>query len=249
MIRQGIEVPESQNDLRRMQLRELALLNGTLRETDGPRCSNCGSSTHRSWQCPDKPNVTNNVICINCGATGHISKDCKEKKSQGTANSSKIDEEYMSLMAELGEGPPPPSKQIQSLNTTSSCNTLNTGANSNAAPRSLLPPPTVTPQSNTISPSHSQPLLPTPNLSSNSQQNANFCGLNDTTLASAPYQQQSYWNTAQAASYGYGTPVTVTMPTNVGAYSSLPTDTYSHLYSQTQTNGSNAAMSWMQQGM
>lgn len=33
-----------------MQLRELALLNGTLRENDGPRCSNCGASTHKSWQ-------------------------------------------------------------------------------------------------------------------------------------------------------------------------------------------------------
>lgn len=49
IIRQGVEVPEGQNDLRRMQLRELALLNGTLRENDGPRCSNCGSSDHKSW--------------------------------------------------------------------------------------------------------------------------------------------------------------------------------------------------------
>ena len=37
IIRQGIEVPEGQNDLRRQQLRELALLNGTLRENDGLR--------------------------------------------------------------------------------------------------------------------------------------------------------------------------------------------------------------------
>ncbi|CAL4088135.1 unnamed protein product, partial [Meganyctiphanes norvegica] len=56
IIRQGVEVPEGQNDLRRMQLRELALLNGTLRENDGPRCSNCGSNAHKSWQC-DKPDV------------------------------------------------------------------------------------------------------------------------------------------------------------------------------------------------
>jgi splicing factor 1 len=49
IIRQGVEVPEGQNDLRRMQLRELALLNGTLRENDGPRCSNCGAADHKSW--------------------------------------------------------------------------------------------------------------------------------------------------------------------------------------------------------
>lgn len=42
-------MPEGQNDLRRMQLRELALLNGTLRENEGPRCSNCGASDHKSW--------------------------------------------------------------------------------------------------------------------------------------------------------------------------------------------------------
>lgn len=32
-----------------MQLRELALLNGTLRENDGPRCTNCGATDHKSW--------------------------------------------------------------------------------------------------------------------------------------------------------------------------------------------------------
>lgn len=106
VIRQGIEVPENQNNLRKMQLRELALLNGTLRENDGPRCTNCGSSAHRSWQCPDKPNVTNNVVCNNCGARGHISKDCKEKKQVDNSDPSKIDEEYMLLMAELGENTP-----------------------------------------------------------------------------------------------------------------------------------------------
>lgn len=97
IIRQGVEVPEGQNDLRRMQLRELALLNGTLRENDGPRCTNCGATTHRSWQCPDKPNVTNNVICTNCGSAGHIAKDCREQKNAtgalGAPDKAKIDEE------------------------------------------------------------------------------------------------------------------------------------------------------------
>lgn len=112
VIKQGIEVPEGHNDLRRMQLRELAQLNGTLRETDGPRCQNCGSSEHKSWLCPDKPNVTNNIMCSSCGGAGHIAKDCKGKRpGQGGPPSAddqaKIDEEYMSLMAELGEGMSP----------------------------------------------------------------------------------------------------------------------------------------------
>ncbi|XP_052866411.1 splicing factor 1-like [Anopheles cruzii] len=113
VIRQGIEVPEGHNDLRRMQLRELAQLNGTLRETDGPRCNNCGSNEHKSWLCPDKPNITNNIMCSACGGTGHIARDCRSKRpghggppAPGNALATKIDEEYMSLMAELGEVPP-----------------------------------------------------------------------------------------------------------------------------------------------
>ncbi|KAJ4443862.1 hypothetical protein ANN_05649 [Periplaneta americana] len=112
IIRQGVEVPEGQNDLRRMQLRELALLNGTLRENEGPRCSNCGASDHKSWMCPDKPNVTNNIVCSSCGGAGHIARDCRQKRPgaggpNAVGDKNKIDEEYMSLMAELGEGPPP----------------------------------------------------------------------------------------------------------------------------------------------
>uniref|UniRef100_A0A182TQN9 Branchpoint-bridging protein n=1 Tax=Anopheles melas TaxID=34690 RepID=A0A182TQN9_9DIPT len=115
VIRQGIEVPEGHNDLRRMQLRELAQLNGTLRETDGPRCNNCGSNEHKSWLCPDKPNITNNIVCSACGGTGHIARDCRSKRpghggppsAAGGGAVTKIDEEYMSLMAELGEAPPP----------------------------------------------------------------------------------------------------------------------------------------------
>merc|ERR1719336_1814621 len=37
VIQQGVEVPEGSNELRKMQLRELALLNGTLREDGAPR--------------------------------------------------------------------------------------------------------------------------------------------------------------------------------------------------------------------
>ena len=108
IIKEAVDVPEGQNDLRKHQLRELALLNGTLREGDGPRCSNCGGADHKAWQCQDKPNVTNNVICSTCGGVGHIAKDCLGKKSWSNEPKTAMDEEYMSLMAELGEGPPPP---------------------------------------------------------------------------------------------------------------------------------------------
>ncbi|XP_062539896.1 splicing factor 1 [Armigeres subalbatus] len=151
VIRQGIEVPEGHNDLRRMQLRELAQLNGTLRETDGPRCTNCGSNEHKTWLCPDKPNITNNIVCSSCGGAGHIAKDCRSKRpGQGgpptSNNQAKIDEEYMSLMAELGEGPPPESNNQQNSQSSRSYGLFEP----RQAPRPLmqtphLPPPHAAP--------------------------------------------------------------------------------------------------------
>ncbi|KAK3608218.1 hypothetical protein CHS0354_039237 [Potamilus streckersoni] len=111
IIQQGIEVPEGQNDLRRQQLRELALLNGTLRENDGL------AKLKQLQQA--QTIVTNTIVCTICGGTGHIAQDCKQKRPGDTfrmmqnfpqtqADKAKMDSEYMSLMAELGEGPPPP---------------------------------------------------------------------------------------------------------------------------------------------
>ncbi|KAG8184290.1 hypothetical protein JTE90_008976 [Oedothorax gibbosus] len=147
IIRQGVEVPEGQNDLRRMQLRELALLNGTLRENDGPRCTNCGGTTHRSWQCPDKPNITNSILCTNCGSAGHIAKDCREQKAPGglgAPDKAKIDEEYMSLMAELGEGPPPPNKANNGSTSQPSMSALQAPP---GPPRAIMAPPPTSMQS------------------------------------------------------------------------------------------------------
>lgn len=108
VIKQGIEVPEGQNDLRRQQLRELALLNGTLREND---------ALGKLKQLQQAQSIiTNTIICTVCGGTGHIAQDCKAKRpgdtframqNQSAADKAKMDSEYMSLMAELGEGPPP----------------------------------------------------------------------------------------------------------------------------------------------
>jgi len=116
IIQQGVEVPEGSNELRKMQLRELALLNGTLREDGQVRCTNCGAADHKTWQCQDKANVTNNVVCTSCGAVGHIAGDCKQRRPGAgfdqfggqppAPGSNKIDQEYLSFMAELGDGPP-----------------------------------------------------------------------------------------------------------------------------------------------
>ena len=214
MIRQGVEVPEAQNDLRRMQLRELALLNGTLRESDGPRCSNCGSTAHRSWQCPDKPNVTNNVLCTNCNGVGHIARDCKEKKtSTGSSNPSKIDEEYMSLMAELGEGPvPPKTSNSMTMNSYSGGMGPTIGLSSQMAPKAIAapppPPPFTMASAVTTSSQSPTPLLPTPNLSQS----------NSWTTPSVPNQ----WSTAQTPYNVSAYPITDSYSTNSLYSSSTP---------------------------
>ncbi|CAK1543727.1 unnamed protein product [Leptosia nina] len=141
VIRQGVEVPEGQNDLRRMQLRELAQLNGTLRETEGPRCANCSAADHKTWLCPDKPNVTSAIVCSSCGGAGHIARDCRAKRPGQThlpAAKAKIDEEYMSLMAELGEAPPPPPLGASAPQQRRPAQNVFTAT---PPPRAIMPPP------------------------------------------------------------------------------------------------------------
>uniref|UniRef100_A0A3B5LA13 Branchpoint-bridging protein n=1 Tax=Xiphophorus couchianus TaxID=32473 RepID=A0A3B5LA13_9TELE len=104
ILKQGIETPEDQNDLRKMQLRELARLNGTLREDD--------NRILRPWQNSEPRSITNTTLCTKCGGAGHISSDCKAtggEPPQSAQDKARMDKEYLSLMAELGEAPVPSS--------------------------------------------------------------------------------------------------------------------------------------------
>ena len=83
---------------------------------DSERMAHYGAADHKTWQCQDKANVTNNVVCTSCGAMGHIAGDCKQQRPGAgfdqfggqppAQGSNKIDQEYLSFMAELGDGPP-----------------------------------------------------------------------------------------------------------------------------------------------
>ncbi|VDK24154.1 unnamed protein product [Taenia asiatica] len=104
IIRQGIEVPEGENDLRKSQLRELALLNGTLREHEG---------LARLRAMAEAQNIaTNKIQCSMCGGFGHLASDCKLRDPSVTMEHmginpmerAKMDSEYTALMAELGVG-------------------------------------------------------------------------------------------------------------------------------------------------
>ncbi|KAI6210128.1 Branchpoint-bridging protein [Aphelenchoides besseyi] len=109
IINAALLIPDGQNELRKLQLRELAVLNGTLRPEDimnAVRCSNCGSDQHKTWECPDAPNVTANIICTLCGNAGHIARDCKAPRTNADGEIGvAMDDEYSALMAELGEKP------------------------------------------------------------------------------------------------------------------------------------------------
>jgi len=113
VIETAASTPEGQNDHKRNQLRELAALNGTLRDDENQICQNCGGVGHRKYDCPEQRNFTANIICRVCGSAGHMARDCTVNKDPNAValsgpspptNRGGFDSEYASLMAELGEG-------------------------------------------------------------------------------------------------------------------------------------------------
>lgn len=106
VIETAASTPEGQNDHKRNQLRELASLNGTLRDDENQLCQNCGEKGHRRWECPQQRTYSANVICRLCGGAGHMARDCRGRGDPNlmqNQQSTQFDSEYSALMAELGE--------------------------------------------------------------------------------------------------------------------------------------------------
>lgn len=76
IVVKAVTSPEGQNDLKRGQLRELAELNGTLREDNRP-CPICGLQGHKKYECPNMETFAHKVICMKCGQHGHATIDCR----------------------------------------------------------------------------------------------------------------------------------------------------------------------------
>ncbi|KAJ3538680.1 hypothetical protein NMY22_g5063 [Coprinellus aureogranulatus] len=119
VIETAASTPEGQNDHKRNQLRELAALNGTLRDDENQICQNCGGVGHRKYDCPEQRNYTANIICRVCGSAGHMARDCQVNRDPNAPPPPPsgppmprggFDSEYASLMAELGETPADPHK-------------------------------------------------------------------------------------------------------------------------------------------
>ncbi|KAL3652321.1 hypothetical protein CASFOL_002002 [Castilleja foliolosa] len=99
-------VDEVLNEHKRQQLKELAALNGTIREEEF--CRLCGEAGHRQYACPSRlTTFKSDVLCKICGDGGHPTIDCPVKNTTGK----KMDDEYQNFLAELGgTGPEPLTK-------------------------------------------------------------------------------------------------------------------------------------------
>lgn len=110
IIETAASMPEEANELKRIQLRELALLNGTLRDEDAIICSNCGQAGHRRFECTERKNITNSIICRICGGAGHIAADCMhrdnpEMQQQSALRNEAMDSAYQDFLADIGDRP------------------------------------------------------------------------------------------------------------------------------------------------
>ncbi|ETP19682.1 hypothetical protein F441_06429 [Phytophthora nicotianae CJ01A1] len=101
-----VPVDDTRNAHKQKQLRELALINGTLRDDD--YCHICGEKGHRQWECPNRDAHRTfkpvNVKCAICGDSSHPTRDCTQKKKSAEENAA-IDKEYQQFMQQLGEAP------------------------------------------------------------------------------------------------------------------------------------------------
>eukprot|EP00698_Gefionella_okellyi_P017753 TRINITY_DN5236_c0_g1_i1.p1 TRINITY_DN5236_c0_g1~~TRINITY_DN5236_c0_g1_i1.p1 ORF type:complete len:474 (+),score=85.72 TRINITY_DN5236_c0_g1_i1:118-1539(+) len=98
-------VDDDRNEHKKNQLRELALINGTLRDSE--LCRHCGNPGHKVWNCPEKTSQSfkpANVICAICGDGGHPTSDCPIRRGGVAAPQpvkSQQDTEFDQFMTEL----------------------------------------------------------------------------------------------------------------------------------------------------
>ncbi|GMH48026.1 hypothetical protein TrLO_g12603 [Triparma laevis f. longispina] len=116
-----VVIDDERNEHKQNQLRELAIMNGTLKED--AICTICGEKGHMHYACPTRfaSYKKNNagIKCAFCGDGSHVTRDCPVARAQGqggvggagAAPAKNLDSEYMNFMNELdGKAPvrPPP---------------------------------------------------------------------------------------------------------------------------------------------
>jgi splicing factor 1 len=185
MIQQMLVVIDDEKNVhKQQQLRELALLNGTLKEDE--YCTLCAEKGHRAFECPrrfsmNKP--TTLVKCAICGDTSHPTRDCTQKGTLAPQkNEKELDSDYMSFMAELDGKkvekkpdaapgvpatttlPPPNSSGITIIKPAVPGGVTTTGGSSSTLPpppaTNLPPPPGLPPPPTGVPPPTSLPPPP-----------------------------------------------------------------------------------------
>lgn len=116
VIEAAASTPEEQNQRKRDQLRQLAIMNGTFRDDERQACDNCGQTGHRHYFCTAPRRFVAGVTCYSCNNAGHIARDCPAK-STGPAKlppwradrlarrqeATGHDAEFEQLMLEIGQ--------------------------------------------------------------------------------------------------------------------------------------------------
>ena len=151
IIETAVSCPETENELKKIQLRELAALNGTLRDEDAAICTNCGGVGHKKFECLEQKNFTTALICQICGNTGHMTRDCMHRNNPEMLQESKrrmdaMNSEYMNFMSELQRPSDYQEQQVQSGNAeifaASAPETQIAPPGQNQAPWNMPPVPT-----------------------------------------------------------------------------------------------------------
>ena len=101
-------IDEEENVHKRMQLRELASINGTFVETFGA-CKFCGVQGHVQANCPEREKMESYrapvelVTCKICGNGGHPTRDCPlAGKADEVAATNEMNQEYSAFLNEIG---------------------------------------------------------------------------------------------------------------------------------------------------
>lgn len=105
-----------QNQRKRDQLRQLAVMNGTFRDDERQTCDNCGQTDHRHYFCTMPRRFVAGVTCYSCKNGGHIARDCPAKNSDPAKlppwradrlarqqEATGHDDEFEQLMLEIGK--------------------------------------------------------------------------------------------------------------------------------------------------
>ena len=106
-----VVIDDDKNEHKQKQLRDLAIMNGTLKEDE--YCTLCAQKGHRAFACPTRFNSYKNntgiqIKCAHCGDGSHVTRDCPVARAGGGASKEVLDSAYASFMDELnGKAPAP----------------------------------------------------------------------------------------------------------------------------------------------